>query len=228
VSSEQDVHVDPAVSMYNSLPDEIFLNHVISKLGVSDRMVVSRVDRRTRALVKCVAGGGDRLRVSDFVNSVARLRWAQANDCIWEKVVGGHRFRDILYFTKNQYGPRGEMICAWAAYEGQLEVLMWMREQEPPCAWNAVTCGWAAFGGQLEVMEWMRGQEPPCSWNATTCAWAALGGQLEMLKWLRAQSPPCLWDDITYMYATDGQLQNNELLECWVVESDCPSNCIEF
>jgi hypothetical protein len=47
----------PAVKI-NDIPDEILLAHVIPKLSVSDRLVLSCVDRRTRALVKQNAGWG--------------------------------------------------------------------------------------------------------------------------------------------------------------------------
>jgi|AntAceMinimDraft_5_1070358.scaffolds.fasta_scaffold29577_1 hypothetical protein len=64
------------VSGYANLLDEVLLNHVIPKLSVSDRVVLSRVDRRTCTLVELGARGEQlRPRVSDFVNSIARLRW---------------------------------------------------------------------------------------------------------------------------------------------------------
>ena len=71
----------PAVNI-NDIPDEILLAHVISKLSVSDRLVLSCVDCRTRALVKQNAGDDDLVpRVSDFVNTVMRLRWVRENGC---------------------------------------------------------------------------------------------------------------------------------------------------
>ena len=74
------------MATYYDLPDEILLHHVIPKLCTADRVVFSKsVDRRTRALVKPAhVRESDRLSVDDFVNSVARLRWAQEHRCRWD------------------------------------------------------------------------------------------------------------------------------------------------
>ena len=75
------VSADPAVNI-NNIPDEIVLAHVIPKIGVSDRLVLSCVDRRTRALVSRYAGDGNMLRVFDFVNTVTRLCWSRENGTV--------------------------------------------------------------------------------------------------------------------------------------------------
>ena len=49
----------------------------------------------------------------------------------------------------------GESACAAISREGNLEVLRWVREQDPPLN-VADTCGIAAKGGRLEVLQWMR------------------------------------------------------------------------
>ena len=51
----------------------------------------------------------------------------------------------------------------------------------------------AAEGGHLEVLKWLRSQDPPCPWDGRTCAEAAQGGHLEVLKWARSEDPPCPW-----------------------------------
>uniref|UniRef100_A0A7S0XCX7 SBP-type domain-containing protein n=1 Tax=Mantoniella antarctica TaxID=81844 RepID=A0A7S0XCX7_9CHLO len=46
----------------------------------------------------------------------------------------------------------------------------------------------SAEGGNLEVLRWMREQDPACTWNAETRAWAAVGEHhLEVLKWAHEQ-----------------------------------------
>ena len=87
-----------------------------------------------------------------------------------------------------------------AARGGHLDVLRWLRSQNPPCPWGAVTCREAARCGHLDVLKWLRAQDPPCPWNAFTCEMAAMGGHFDVLKWLRAQDPPCPWDTRTYDY----------------------------
>ena len=40
-----------------------------------------------------------------------------------------------------------------------------------PCPWNEATCAAAATVGHLDVLKWLRSQDPPCPWNDET-EWA--------------------------------------------------------
>jgi hypothetical protein len=51
----------------------------------------------------------------------------------------------------------------------------------------------AARTGDLQLLQWLRAQDPPCPWDEWACTYAAAGGHLGVLQWLRAQSPPCPW-----------------------------------
>jgi len=42
----------------------------------------------------------------------------------------------------------------------------------------------------LDVLQWLRSQEPPCPWDKRTCYAAAMYGHLDVLQWLRTQDPP--------------------------------------
>ena len=48
--------------------------------------------------------------------------------------------------------PWDATTCAFAAKEGQLEVLQWLRRNG--CPWDQFTCSFAARAGQLEVLRW--------------------------------------------------------------------------
>jgi len=87
--------------------------------------------------------------------------------------------------------------CKAAAEGGQLDVLEWLRSQDPPCPWSVETCQYAALNGHLDVLKWLRSQNPPCPWNEWTSYYAASRGRLDMLKWLRSQDPPCPWSTTT-------------------------------
>src|SRR5207302_593118 len=76
---------------------------------------------------------------------------------------------------------RGFLPCAWAASNGNLKMLQWLREKG--CPWDASTCSYAAQGGHLEVLQWARDQG--CPWDASICAYAANAGHLEILRLLR-------------------------------------------
>ena len=56
-----------------------------------------------------------------------------------------------------------------SARTARLEVLQWLRAQNPPCPWSWWTCDAAAGSGHLEVLQWLRAEDPPCPWNEDTC-----------------------------------------------------------
>ena len=88
-------------------------------------------------------------------------------------------------------------MCNVAASYGHLDVLKWLRSQDPPCPWSDLTCSLAAANGHLHVLKWLRSQDPPCPWDVWACAEAAKKGRLDMLKFLRSQDPPCPWSEWT-------------------------------
>jgi hypothetical protein len=49
------------------------------------------------------------------------------------------------------------MACSSAAEYGYLDVLRWLRSQDPPCPWNASDClRLAEKGGHWEIVAWIR------------------------------------------------------------------------
>ena len=68
----------------------------------------------------------------------------------------------------------------------------------------------AALSGYMEVLQWLRAQDPPCPWDERTCACAAEAGNVDVLQWLRAQDPPCSSHVDGYVHASssafDGDL----------------------
>lgn len=79
---------------------------------------------------------------------------------------------------------RDETVYDAAAREGRLDMLQWLRAQDPPCPWDESVCRGAANGG-LDVLQWLRAQEPPCPWNARHCAVLARSGPVQ--DWIRQQ-----------------------------------------
>ena len=98
-------------------------------------------------------------------------------------------------------------------------MLQWLRQQDPPCAWDEDTCAGAAEYGHLHIIQWVRQQIPPCPWNHSTCGWAAHNGDLPTLQWLRQQQPPCPWDEDTLSYAVERR--HNHILR-WVHKNGYP------
>jgi hypothetical protein len=114
---------------------------------------------------------------------------------------GGHL--DVLRWLRAQDPPYpwDAHTCHAAARRGHLGVLRWLRAQDPPCPWSKLTCSAAATSGHLDVLRWLRAQDPPCPWDDDACFAAARAGNLDVLQWLRAQDPPCLWDEETCVAA---------------------------
>jgi len=111
--------------------------------------------------------------------------------------------------------PWGQDTCASAAYRGHLEVLKWLRAQDPPCPWNENTCVWAAQCGQLVILQWLR--EHGCPWDEWTCVSAAYGGHCDLLQWARKEG--CPWDvEVCYHATYSGHWH---LLQ-WALQNGCP------
>ena len=110
--------------------DDVLLDHMLPRLSVSVWFVLSRVDRRTRSLVGrgMQEGEGLRPRASDFVNSIARLGSAWLNGCRWDA------------------------LCKKIPSGGNVDVLRWALEQDPPCPLDEGTYASAAVGGHLDVL----------------------------------------------------------------------------
>src|SRR5579872_7408083 len=102
--------------------------------------------------------------------------------------------KNIKFLVDEVYKQK-VIICTNAAYEGYLDILIYLRKSK--CDWGWETCAYAALNGHLEVLKWTRvcetddsdakgypfGVAHRCDWNYMTCECAASEGHLEILKW---------------------------------------------
>ena len=58
-----------------------------------------------------------------------------------------------------------------------MDVLQFLRSQDPPCPWDEHTCFYAVREGHLEVLKWLRDQDPPCPWGRRYCKALATGSE---------------------------------------------------
>ena len=65
-----------------------------------------------------------------------------------------------------------------------MEILKWLRSQDPPCPWDEHTCTLAAEGGHLEVLKWLRREG--CPWDMSTWRLAAQSTR----EWLQENGYP--------------------------------------
>jgi len=157
-----------------------------------------------------------------------KVMWVRCNNiqvytniaymCMWA-ANSGHL--EVLKWLRAQDPPCrwDSSTCPIAARYGHFEILKWLRSQNPPCPWDEWTCNEAAEHGHLDILKWARAQDPPCPWNSSTCSWAAQCGHLEILKWARAQNPPCPLSLVTRQMAELGE--HSEILK-WLDENGCP------
>ena len=108
---------------------------------------------------------------------------------------------------------KGSVSCGTRILVVGLLEKKWL--QAKGCQWDSSTSNSAAFGGHLEVLQWIRSEDPPCPWNSRVCrlllvkvTWrscagrgasavdeevpyaAAQGGHLKVLKWLIKEGCP--------------------------------------
>ena len=77
-----------------------------------------------------------------------------------------------------------KLLLDEAARRGYLRIFTDHATGESKKLWDADTCTIAAENGQLDVLKFLRSQDPPCPWDQWTCCDAALHGHLDVLKWL--------------------------------------------
>lgn len=67
-------------------------------------------------------------------------------------------------------------------------MLIWLREQDPPCPWDEWATVQAARGGHLHVLRWLREQRPPCPWDRSACLAAAQWVKArDVAEWIEGQ-----------------------------------------
>ena len=101
----------------------------------------------------------------------------QINNKIWQD-----KGDENLWLFKLQGYKQLTYNTTWAAKNGHLETLKWIRANGG--AWTSNAANWAAENGHLETLEWIRANGG--EWTSWAADRAAQNGHLETLKWIRA------------------------------------------
>lgn len=119
---------------------------------------------------------------------------------------------------KNIHFQPDSYTCAKAAKSGCLDILKYIRKYSTSiCLFDTRYSEHAAKNGDLEMLKWLRGQN--CLMNDWTCAYAAEGGYIEILDWLWTRIPRHYWNTLcSSLAAKNGQL---EALK-WLRNRNCP------
>jgi len=164
----------------------------------------------------------------DFCSQVAQtnklelLKWIrEEKKCEWDcrtitRAAEQGNLEMAKYCVANEC-PIGEYACAFAAGNGHLECLKYLRE-EVKAPWDRYeTAAWAARNGHLHILEYLDERKYD-KYNVVACWYAAEKGHLNCLKYLHetAKAP---WD---FRAVRDAHEKNH--LDCvqYLLDNNCP------
>ena len=156
-----------------------------------------------------------------LTNKLELLKWArEEKKCRWDyrtinMAVHRGNLEMVKYCVANEC-PIDEEACEYAARNGHLECLKYLRE-EAKAPWEALTAAWAALYGRLHILEYLV-ERKYTHFSKYACQWAAEKGHLDCLKYLRetAKAP---WDSDAVREAHE-----NDEPECvqYLLDNNCP------
>ena len=158
-------------------------------------------------------------------NKLELLKWArEEKECEWdagtiEEAAYHGNLEMVKYCVANEC-PINRNInrnaCAFAAGNGHLEVLKYLRE-EVKAPWDWRTAAWAAHNGHLHILEYLVERKYD-KYDERACWYAAEKGHLDCLKYLHetAKAP---WN-----YWAVRVARENKHTECvqYLLDNDCP------
>ena len=155
-------------------------------------------------------------------NKLELLKWArEEKKCKWDHLTINRASEQgnlemVKYCVANEC-PISTKACAWAAENGQLECLKYLRE-EAKAPWDSDTAAWAAENGHLHILEYLVERKFD-QFDTLACWLAAKEGHLDCLKYLHetAKAP---WDSRAVRYAHE----NNHHPDCvqYLLDNNCP------
>ena len=95
---------------------------------------------------------------------------------------------DLAEYLRDVGCPWDEEVCHHAAKHNNLEVLQFLRSQDPPCPWNAETCAEAATQGSYNCLKWAH--QNGCPWDETAAYGAAMKGRAKTLAYCVEEGCP--------------------------------------
>ena len=156
-----------------------------------------------------------------LTNKLELLKWArEEKKCEWDyrtinEAAEQGNLEMVKYCVANEC-PIDTGACAFAASEGHLECLKYLRE-EAEAPWGRQTAAWAAGNGHLHILEYLVERKYD-KYNNLACENAAREGHLDCLKYLRetAKAP---WNSEAIREAHE-----NNHAECvqYLLDNNCP------
>ena len=154
-------------------------------------------------------------------NKLELLKWArEEKQCEWDydtiKTAALHGNLEMVKYCVANECPINARACAFAAENGHLEVLKYLRE-EVKAPWDSFTASWAALNGQLHILEYLVERKYD-KFSAWACENAAVNGYLDCLKYLH-ETVKAPWDSDAVRGA-----HRNKHPEClqYLLDNNCP------
>ena len=121
----------------------------------------------------------------------------------------------VVVFVSVNKNKRAYHVVEWAAKNGNLDILKWLKRNG--CPWNEDTFTAAATHGNLENMKWLK--KNGCHWKENTFYGAVENGNIENMAWLKENNCPC--KGTTFYLAVKGG--NIETIN-WLKDNGCPTH----
>ena len=154
-------------------------------------------------------------------NKLELLKWArEEKKCKWDwttinAAAEKGNLEMVKYCVANEC-PVDTYACAFAASQGHLECLKYLRE-EVKATWDSRTASFAAANGHLHILEYLVERKYD-KYDEDACEFAAMNGHLDCLKYLHetAKAP---WDEHAVRYA-----HRDNHTEClqYLLDNNCP------
>ena len=154
-------------------------------------------------------------------NKLELLKWArEEKKCKWNvgtiNMAAKQDNMEMLKYCVANECPIDERACAYAAENGRLEVLKYLREKVK-APWDFRTAAFAAYDGHLHILEYLVDRKYD-EFDEEACVCAAANGHLDCLKYLHetAKAP---WDEDAVQEAHE-----NNQTEClqYLLDNNCP------
>ena len=154
-------------------------------------------------------------------NKLELLKWIrEEKECEWDgwtinMAAEQGNLEMVKYCVANEC-PIGEYACAFAAGNGHLECLKYLRE-EGKAPWGSDTATWAASNGHLHILEYLVERKYD-RFTTIACDLAANFGHLDCLKYLH-ETAKVRWDSRAVREA-----HKNDQTEClqYLLDNNCP------
>ena len=154
-------------------------------------------------------------------NKLELIKWArEEKKCRWDyrtiNMAAEIGNLEMVKFCVANECPINAEACAFAAQNGHLEVLKYLRE-EVKATWDSRTASWAAAKGHLHILEYLVERKYD-QYSVYACAFAAENGHFDCLKYLHetAKAP---WDPRAVKRA---HKHNHPQCLQYLLDNDCP------